>query len=147
MIDDGDDGAKEIEFSGEGLGDRAFVLKFRATKVKVRELVTKAVEEFVQNQIAAGTAVVRSSRRQKAAPMSPQQIREGSRRGAVGAREGPREIDPANEVAKALRALRGRRIRVFVDGVEMESPDTEVTLAPWTKVIFVRALRYGGVIS
>jgi hypothetical protein len=145
MIDEGDNGAKDVEFSGAGLGDRAFVLKFRATKVKVRDLVAKAVEEFVHNQIAAGMAVARKPRRQKSTPMSPQQIREDSRRGAVGARRGPREIDPVAEVAKATRALRGRRIRVFVDGVEMESPDAEVTLAPWTKVVFVRALRSGGV--
>jgi hypothetical protein len=143
MNNEDDDVVRKVEFSGDSLGDESFVLRFRTSKMKVRELVVEAVGEYVRNQIAKGYVVARKPRRRHLAPMTGHQIRQEAKRGSVGARRGPREIDPAKEVAKATRALRERRIRVFVDGNEMESPDAEVVLAPWTKVIFVRALRRG----
>jgi hypothetical protein len=143
MNNDADDDVRKVEFSGDRLGDDSFVIRFRASKVKVRELVVEAVGEYVRKQIAKGLVVARKARRRVLTPMTPQQIRNEAKRGSVGARRGPREIELANEVAKALRALRERRIRVFVDGKEAESPDAAVVLAPWTKVVFVRALRRG----
>ncbi|HLJ82915.1 MAG TPA: hypothetical protein VKT51_01910 [Candidatus Eremiobacteraceae bacterium] len=140
MADRRDEGASDVEFSGDEFGDDTFVLRFSKSTTTVRDLVVRSVESFVRRQIETGAAVASTSTRTNS-PITASQIAAQAAQGAVAARGGPRRIDKAKEVAKALRALRERRIRVFVDSREQLALDSEVSLLPWTKVVFVRALR------
>jgi len=120
-------------------------LRLLDERLSVAELVRRTVEEQVRElTVRRRLDAEQASHALARHYLSTEEVAAQARRGAVRfptARAGKgAQLDPAAEVAKALRAFEAGTYVVLIDGRRVERLDEVVPFSPGTKVTFLRLM-------
>lgn len=114
--------------------------------ITVAELIRRTVEEQVRElRVRQYLDLEQARRALDRQYLTAEEIVAQAERGAIRPRPPrralhPRQVDPAAEVERALRAFEAGAYLILVDGQRVERLDEEVRFAPGTTVTFLRLM-------